>query len=286
MHKATVRGRISEVPHLVPVHDAATDVQLRSATLWRYLAGNSAMVRRCEAGAAAGGAAYGQSRAFRNTADALNFYALMERRAEITVAFVQGGFDRTPVGEFTYTTLAAAHAMERRMVGQKIKDSYAELNRQGAATGMPPHGYRWAEDRSGWEPDPERADAVRRIFSEYADTSTSARRLAQLLQRGGWAAPSQRGKAAAGEWLPDTVAGILRNPAYAGLKRHSGKLIAAPWEPLVDRQPWQRVQRLVDQRRPPVRNGSEPREHTCPGLLRGPAGGQPMRATPGHGDAY
>lgn len=38
MHKGTVRGRISEVPDLVPVHDAATEFQVGSATLWRYLA--------------------------------------------------------------------------------------------------------------------------------------------------------------------------------------------------------------------------------------------------------
>ena len=41
-------------------------------------------------------AAYDQSRAFRNTADALDFYAQMERLPNIQVVFVHGRFDRTP----------------------------------------------------------------------------------------------------------------------------------------------------------------------------------------------
>src|SRR5262245_52994101 len=54
-------------------------------------------------------AVYDQSRTFRNTTEALDFYALMERLAEIEVAFKIGHFERSPAGEFTWTTMAAAH---------------------------------------------------------------------------------------------------------------------------------------------------------------------------------
>lgn len=61
-------------------------------------------------------AAYDQSRTFRNTAEALDFYALMERLRQVQVVFVHRSFDRSAVGEFNYTALAAAHTMERRMI--------------------------------------------------------------------------------------------------------------------------------------------------------------------------
>jgi DNA invertase Pin-like site-specific DNA recombinase len=58
-------------------------------------------------------AAYDQSRSFRNTTEALDFFALMERLTQVEVVFHIGHFERSPVGEFSYTTLAAAHTMER-----------------------------------------------------------------------------------------------------------------------------------------------------------------------------
>jgi len=54
------------------------------------------------------------------------------------VVFCVGHFERSPVGEFSYTTLATAHTMERKMTGAKIKSAYRYLNAQGAPTGLPP----------------------------------------------------------------------------------------------------------------------------------------------------
>jgi DNA invertase Pin-like site-specific DNA recombinase len=90
-----------------------------------------ALIDRVKGGGVTVVAAYDQSRGFRNTSDALDFYALMEKRPEIEVVFVHGRFDRSPAGEFTYTTLAAAHAMERRMTGEKIRDAYRYATQTG-----------------------------------------------------------------------------------------------------------------------------------------------------------
>src|SRR4030081_1512538 len=59
------------------------------------------LVDRVKGGGVSVVAAYEQSRASRNTSEALDFYALMEKRAEIEVVFVHGRFDRSPAGEFT-----------------------------------------------------------------------------------------------------------------------------------------------------------------------------------------
>ena len=98
------------------------------------------LLSRIEAGGVAVVAAYDQSRAFRNTQEALNFYARMEKLPEVEVAFVHGRFDRTAVGGFSYTVLAAAHEMERRLSGDKVRAAYAYRNARGEATGQPPYG--------------------------------------------------------------------------------------------------------------------------------------------------
>src|SRR5260370_8907398 len=90
-----------------------------------------ALIDRVKGGGVSVFAAYDQSRGFRNTSDASDFYALMEKRPEIEVVFVHGRFDRSPAGEFPYTTLAAAHAMERRMTAEKIRDAYRYPTQRG-----------------------------------------------------------------------------------------------------------------------------------------------------------
>src|SRR5260370_6139284 len=100
-----------------------------------------ALVEKIKTGNVTVVAAYDQSRAFRNTSDALDFYAMMEKHPDIDVAFVHGRFDRSPAGEFTYTTLAAAHALDRRMTGEKIRDAYIYAIRRGQLVGQVPGGY-------------------------------------------------------------------------------------------------------------------------------------------------
>lgn len=223
-------------------------------------------------------AAYDQSRAFRNTTEALEFYALMERLPLLQVVFVHGALDRSPVGEFTYTNLAAAHTMERRMTGAKIAATYAHLNAAGLPTGMPPFGYR----REGREfvIEAEEAAVVIRIF-DLALEGRSTYRIAELLNAEGILKP--RARTAFG-WLPDTVTDILRNPAYIAVTGSKGRakgkprgdLIAARWEPIVPRATWDRVQEVLGQRQ--VRRGSVPRLHTYARLLRCQRCGEDLRA--------
>src|SRR5229473_4447336 len=111
-------------------------------------------------------AVYDQSRSFRNTTEALEFYALMERLPKIKVIFHIGSFERSAVGEFSYTTLAAAHTMERKMTGEKIQGTYGYLNARGLQTGAVPYGYRRAAEGS-MIPEQAEAEVVRRVFEEY-----------------------------------------------------------------------------------------------------------------------
>src|SRR5579859_4539510 len=214
--------------------------------------GYDAMLGRIRAGGVSVIAAYDQSRAFRSTLLAAEFKALLDEpdKRTIEVVFVHGSFDRSPVGGFSYAVLAAAHEMERRMTGEKVRGAYAYLNAAGKPTGMAPFGYRRLGETLAIDKD--EAAVVRRVLDEYAAGDVSARQLARKLALEGIARPRARTKHG---WLPDTVVDTLRNVAYIGKtytghrQRRQGELVAASWAPIIEAATFERVQRLLDARR-------------------------------------
>ena len=210
-----------------------------------------ALIDRVKGGGVSVVATYDQSRGFRNTSDALDFYALMEKRPEIEVVFVHGRFDRSPAGEFTYTTLAAAHAMERRMTGEKIRDAYRYATQRGEMVGQVPGGYVRSPDGS-ISVDEDVAPIIRRVFGMYASGRFTARDIARRFNAESVPKlPRSRGAA----WHWHSIAEILRNVAYAGMafsesrrRGGHGKLIPAAWPALVSDSLFRTAQ-VVSQRR-------------------------------------
>ena len=233
-----------------------------------------ALIDRVKGGGVSVVAAYDQSRGFRNTSDALDFYALMERLSETQVVFVHGRFDRSPAGEFTYTTLAAAHAMERRMTGEKIRDAYRYATQRGEMVGQVPGGYVRNADGS-ISVDEDVAPTVRRIFELYATGRFTSRDIARRFNvEGVPKLPRSRGAA----WHWHSIAEILRNVAYAGMafsesRRRGGQghLIPAAWPAIVDASVWTTTRSITGRRwargghRKP---GSTEKPYVFKGLLR------------------
>ncbi len=228
-------------------------------------------------------AVYDQSRTFRNTSEALEFYALMELMPDIEVAFHMGQFDRSPAGEFTWTTMAAAHTMERRMTGAKIRDAKGYAIAKGEMVGAVPAGYRWQGE--GRERrlviDESVAQLISRVFAEYASGRHSTRNIAHRLNAERAWPPRFKGG-----WRADTVAQLLGNVAYVGKSwsegrtRRRGDLIPASWPALVDAGTWQRVQDLLGRyTRAGGRKGIEnERQYPFQGLLRCARCGRRMHA--------
>jgi site-specific DNA recombinase len=231
-------------------------------------------------------AVYDQSRSFRNTTEALDFYALMERLQQIEVVFHIGHFERSPVGEFSYTTLAAAHTMERKMTGSKIRSAYRYLNGQGAPTGMPPYGYHRAADGS-FQPVEAEADVVRRIFALYATGAWSSQAIAARLNDEG--VERRRARSRYG-WLPDTVVDTLRNVAYIGMTysgsraRRLGDLIEAQWPAIVEPAVFWRAKELMGERR--LRRSPRTRPYAFVRLLYCVHCGEAMRSLTNQGSVY
>src|SRR5712692_10556691 len=118
-------------------------------------------------------ATYDQSRLSRSNVDSAAFYAFIENRLWVDLVMVDGHFDRSPSGEFTWAMMAATATHLRKITGQKIKSAYAALNAKGRATGPVPAGYRRVGTRADGhvEIDEATAPLIRRIFSDYATGS-------------------------------------------------------------------------------------------------------------------
>jgi DNA invertase Pin-like site-specific DNA recombinase len=231
-------------------------------------------------------AAYDQSRAFRNVRDALDFYALMESRPEIHVAFVHGSFDRSAVGGFSYSVLAAAHEMERKMTAEKIRAARHHASALGLAVGEVPAGYKWDGDGRDRRliVDDDVAPIVRRVFEEYAQ-GRRATAIARRLNAEGLRLPSM-----AGEWRWSQVNATLRNVAYHGQtytvsrSRREGDLIDAQWPAIIDDELWAATRTEARRRGPGNFPGSRP--HVFRGLLRCSCGAKLHVANPKPGYTY
>jgi hypothetical protein len=233
----------------------------------------------------------------------------MGEHPRIKVEFVHGRFDRSAVGGFTYTTLAAAHEMERRMVGEKRADTDARKASRGEARGMAPYGYlsrdgRFVvDDEAPEDGRPSPAAVVRQIFADYASGEFSAKALSEKLNRDG--APRTFQPRNKHGWMPDTVVDTLRNVAYLGktydgqssrrageriedfAKRRSElKLIKARWDAIVDDPTFRHVQRLMDGRKVATNRQSAPADYIFGRLLVCSRCGGIMRATRTQGHAY
>jgi Recombinase len=104
--------------------------------------------------------------------------------------------------------------------------------------GRVPYGHR--SERGVLEPDPERAEVVRRIFRDAADGYTPGW-IARRLERDG--VPTPQG--AAKGWNQMGVRTILGSPAYTG-ERHGVKRTHPA---IVSRRAFNEVQAILDSRR-------------------------------------
>jgi len=255
--------------------------------------GYDSMLTRIRSGGVSVVAAYDQSRAFRSTLIAAEFKALLEEpsHSAIDVVFAHGNFDRSPVGGFSYAVLAAAHEMERKMTGAKIAAAYRHMNARGEATGMPPYGYQ--RGPQGFDIDEAQAAVVKRLFDDYASGQASTRTLAARLNAEGIDKPGSRSRGLG--WVPDTIVDLLQNVAYiaqtysVSRARREGELIKATWSPIVERDVFNRVQRVLGKNRLAGRGGvrrGQTHAYAFAGLLQCGSCSRPMRALTDRGGSY
>jgi site-specific DNA recombinase len=161
-------------------------------------------------------AAFDLSRVSRDAEVLLRFHGLMTAKPWIAVRFADGmPFGSTAIERAMFGNSAVFAEWHKNVTSEKIRAAYQHRNARGAATGMPPYGYRRRPRAIGsrveFEVVDEEARVVRRIFELYATGEHSAKAVSQQLH----GLQRARGRSALG-WLPDTVVDTLSNVAYIG----------------------------------------------------------------------
>jgi DNA invertase Pin-like site-specific DNA recombinase len=147
-----------------------------------------------------------------------------------------------PMAEFIKGQVALVAQLERAMIRERLSKGKAEARKLGRRTeGSIPYGYRHrAADRRSTElePDPVRAEIVRRIFRAAA-AGDSLGRIAAGLDADG--IPTSRGRTG---WSREALRLIVRSRFYLGANH--GIRDAHP--AIVDPRTWNRAQRALNAR--------------------------------------
>ena len=172
--------------------------------------------------------------------------------------------------------MAVFTALEREQSAERVRDRcHAVRRRGGYIGGCTPFGYL-ARDKH-LVPDPERSAVVKRIFESYRRFG-SLRTVAESLEEQGVTRRDGH------PWTTGNVVRILKNRVYTGEIEFEGEIVKAENEPLVSKETWEDVQKLLRMRRSEIgRKGPVAEPHPRAGIVRCGRCGGAMVATMNRG---
>ena len=154
------------------------------------------------------------------------------------IATLHGFIDlTTPQGKLTARTLVMVGAMEADLISQRVSDQKRERRENGLPGSIVALGWR-----TPMEQEPEEV-AVMRKLADGLLAGTSLRMLAASLTEQG-----VKQKRGGNGWTASLVKQMLRAPHHAGLHLVDGELRQGVWEPIFDRETWDRIQAELDRR--------------------------------------
>jgi len=201
----------------------------------------------------------------------LDFVKVMERLNAAGVSFVsvtQNFTTADAMGRLTMNMLMSFAEFEREMIAERTRDKIAMSRRKGKWTGgAVPFGY--VNKDKHLVPHELESLIVREAFDlllVHRQTALVAKLLneQQKLPRG---ARLKAGRLLA--WSTASIAGVLRNPLYAGLIAHDGERYRGEHPAIVDEDTFERVQRVLDGKdKTPITFHGTNHEYVLRGLLR------------------
>jgi site-specific DNA recombinase len=173
------------------------------------------------------------------------------RGAGATLVSCTENIDETPSGLLLHGIMSSIAEFYSRNLANEVNKGLIQKAKNGGTPFKPPIGYRAVrifdngrEIRSV-EVDPERAPLVVWAFKTYATGEWTVRTLlSELTQRGLLSMPTAKRPA-----RPITISAfhkMLRSPYYIGVVRYRGVDYPGRHEPLIDKQTWDEVQRLLE----------------------------------------
>ena len=149
----------------------------------------------------------------------------------------------TPAGRMMVQMLGVFAEFEREMIVERTKLGLAKKASKGEWTGgTPPFGYRYLPERRILVPVPSEARVVREIFERYVERRSGSVTVSS------WLNDTRRVTRSGSRWTPKTVLDVLRNATYTGKLPFNGDLYQAEHEPIIDEQPFERAQKLLEMR--------------------------------------
>lgn len=215
------------------------------------------------------------SRFARSPEDSIVFKALL-RKHGVQVTSITEPFEDTPTGKLLEAIIESLDEFYSANLGQEVLRGMRESASRGFyVASRTPYGYRRIKVRDGnkerprLEVHPQQAPVVARIFREFL-AGSGLKGIAKGLNREGISAPSGK------RWGKTTLHGILTNEVYTGTlvwgrqsksaPNHLPVRVEGAWEPVVDRDTFDRVQSLLRERAPAFLH---PRRASSPYLLSG-----------------
>ncbi|MBY0558594.1 recombinase family protein [Hyphomicrobium sp.] len=191
---------------------------------------------------------YKVDRLTRSLADFAKIVEILDAQAISFVAVTQQFNTTTSMGRLTLNVLLSFAQFEREIAGERIRDKIAASKAKGMwMGGNVPLGYE-AKDRS-LKINTGEAEKVRSIFDRYLKLG-SVHLLADELRVRRVCSHRRTtldGRIIGGHPISrGSLYLILRNPVHIGQITHNGKVYPGLHEPIIEREMWDRAQRLLN----------------------------------------
>ena len=191
---------------------------------------------------------YKVDRLTRALSDFARIVEVLDAAGASFVSVTQSFNTTTSMGRLTLNVLLSFAQFEREVTGERIRDKIAASKKKGMWMGGPvPLGYVITNCKL--LADPDEAETVRYIFSQYAKIG-SIRDLGVALADEGVLTkqrPMRDGRMTGGTaFARGGLVHLLRNPVYIGEVHHHGNVYPGEHDGIIDRDLWDSVQGLLD----------------------------------------
>jgi site-specific DNA recombinase len=190
---------------------------------------------------------YKVDRLTRSLTDFAKMVEVFDAHAVSFVAVTQQFNTTSSMGRLTLNVLLSFAQFEREVTGERIRDKIAASKQKGMwMGGLVPLGYEVHERRL--MVNQSEAETVREIFRCYLELGCVRLLMEELNRRGirSKVRVAKNGKTSGGNsFSRGALYVLLSNPIYIGEIRHKGVRHPGLHEPVVDRELWERTQRLL-----------------------------------------
>ncbi|MEW6610621.1 MAG: recombinase family protein [Patescibacteria group bacterium] len=204
------------------------------------------MIEKIELGGQSGILAWNPDRLARNSIDGGKIIYLVDTGKIGSLKFPTFWFDSTPQGKFMLNIAFGQSKYFIDNLAENIQRGIRQKLRRGEYPGLAPVGYLNELRHHTIIKDPERWEGIRRLFEAYATGNYTLEDLQKLSLSLGLVS-RRTGKAIVLSKLQE----MLKNPFYYGVFRHKGEMYQGVHEPIISKQLFETVQRVMEERGKP-----------------------------------